>query len=88
MPSGSATERIRQLVQQTFSKLGTDASSEARETILIRDGHYCGRRFRRGGLEAVWFIEENQIKFHGKDGGIVKVLRPDRATLPQHQHVA
>ena len=44
------------------------------ESILIRDGHYCGRRFESGGMSAVWFIEENQIKFFGKEGALHSVV--------------
>ena len=47
---------------------------EMEETVLIRDGHYCGRRFEMDGNSAVWFIEENQIKCFSKDGSLHTVV--------------
>jgi hypothetical protein len=39
-----------------------------RETILIRQGHYCGRRLSASGFSAIWFIDESQIKLIDADG--------------------
>ncbi len=44
--------------------------------MLIRDGFFCGRRFVSDGLEAVWFIEENEVKFYDRDGKVVQVVHP------------
>ncbi len=41
------------------------------ETILIRDGHYCGRRFQAEHGHAVWFLEENLIKVYLSDGQVI-----------------
>jgi len=38
------------------------------ETILIREGFYCGRRFACDSHRAIWFLEEQVIKFYGPDG--------------------
>lgn len=37
------------------------------ESILIRDEHYCGRRFSTSTHRAVWFIEEDQVKIYTAD---------------------
>jgi len=66
------TEAIRNLVSQTFEQLGIDG--EPRETILIRDGNYCGRRFETDSAAAVWFVEEGEIKFYGTDGAVIRVI--------------
>jgi hypothetical protein len=71
IPAATA-DRVRGLIRETFNRLGADGD-EIRETILIRDGYYCGRRYQRGGLQAIWFIEENQLKFHAQDGSVLEV---------------
>lgn len=66
------------------------------ESILIRDGYYCGRRFDAGSLEAVWFLEEDQVKISDVLGTVLCVLRGSEvdalaalslpeAELPQEQ---
>lgn len=72
MIPASTAEKVRGLIRETFDRLGADGG-EVRETILIRDGYYCGRRYHRGGLQAIWFIEENQLKFHAPDGSVLEV---------------
>ena len=49
------------LVAQRFGELGVERSVAVRETILIREGNYCGRRFEAGGAEAVWLAEEDRL---------------------------
>ena len=66
--------QIRSIIQEKLNRLGSLADTVPGEAILIRDGFFCGRRFYSDGLEAVWFIEENQIKFYERDGGILEVL--------------
>jgi hypothetical protein len=77
MQQTSRTEWIRKVIRDTFTELGSATDDPPREALLIRDGTYCGHRFKRGSLEAVWFVEENQVKFYGTDGRVVKVVSPD-----------
>jgi hypothetical protein len=70
-------ERIRHFVQQTFVQFSADASSNVRETILVQNGYYCGRRFTCNELQAVWFVEEGELKFYGPDGTVLKVTETD-----------
>jgi hypothetical protein len=72
MVPASTADKVRGLIRETFDRLGAE-SGEVRETILIRDGYYCGRRYHLGGLQAIWFIEENQLKFHAPDGSVLEV---------------
>ena len=69
-------ERVRAIVQETFKQLGGLAEQIPSEAMLIRDGFFCGRRFVAEGLEAVWFIEENEIKFYDCDGALLQVVHP------------
>ncbi len=41
------------------------------ESVLIRSGFYCGRRFQFGPYHAIWFMEEDQVKIHDPSGQIV-----------------
>jgi len=63
-------ERVRSRIRALFLEAGV-AEDEIRETILVRGGHYCGRRFTAGACQAVWFVEEDQIKFTSSAGRIV-----------------
>ena len=57
-----------------------------RESILIREGFYCGRRFEAEGWSAVWFLEEDQLKISDISGAVVMAYRGDEldraATAP------
>jgi hypothetical protein len=70
---------VRQLIQSTFSELGAVAPVEMRENILIRDEMYCGRRFRSGDYQAIWFIEEDEIKIYAQGGAVLRVMSASRA---------
>jgi hypothetical protein len=62
--------QIRGRVCRAFAAMGVE-STDMSETILIRDGHYCGRRFQAEHGHAVWFLEENQIKVYLSDGQVI-----------------
>lgn len=52
--------------------LPADQSQELiRETILVRNGVFCGRRFVAERHSLTWFVEENQIKLTGPDGRLL-----------------
>jgi hypothetical protein len=70
------TESVRHTIATALSNLGCDTSDGLHETILIRRGVYCGRRFESAGGCAVWFIEENQIKLYAADGSLLSVCSP------------
>jgi hypothetical protein len=70
------TETIRRHVAATFVELGLSRGAEPRETILIREGAYCGRRFDAEDGHAVWFIEEGQVKFYRVDGSLARSTQP------------
>ncbi|MCA9176671.1 MAG: hypothetical protein KDB14_19420 [Planctomycetales bacterium] len=67
------TESVRQRVKSLLHSMGADGDT-IEETVLIRDGHYCGRRFELDGNSAVWFVEENQIKCFTPDGALHTVV--------------
>ena len=75
------TLRVRQLVHKKFRELGIQNEVAAQESMLIRDGFFCGRRFRCEELEAVWFFEDNQVKFYDRDGYVLEAC----STVAQRQ---
>lgn len=85
MPHALVSSEIRRLVNAMFAELDMSAGAEPRETILIRDGHYCGRRFDAENGHAVWFMEEEQIKFFRADGRLARVIEAIAAPAAYRQ---
>ena len=75
---------IRQIIENTFASLSPPPNQILAESLLIRDGHYCGHKFANSALTAVWFHEEDQIKVRSKDGQLLMVVKPSEteATAP------
>lgn len=73
MEHAEILDAVRRWIRRSFADLGAGPDAEIRETILIRDDHYCGRRFHSDGVQAVWFIEEDEIKLYTGDGTVVRV---------------
>ena len=64
--------RTRQYVLQIFAEMNSKDTSLC-ETVLVRDGVYCGHRFSCDDFSAVWFFEENQIKVYDHDRKLLRV---------------
>jgi hypothetical protein len=73
MQHAEILEAVRRLIRRSFAELGGEPDAEMSETILIRHDHYCGRRFCASGLQAVWFIEEDEIKLYSPEGDVVRM---------------
>jgi hypothetical protein len=65
---------VRDCVLQGFADLGVVTPDELRETVLIRGGMYCGRRYESEHGAALWFLEEDQLKFVGEGGSVLRVI--------------
>ncbi len=52
-----------------------DAADPRGEATLIRDGFFCGRRFRFPLHQAVWFVEEDEVKIRDLQGNVLATLR-------------
>jgi len=87
MPTASSiAEQIRDLARSVLMELGAQADGKLRETTLIRHGNYCGHRYRLGTVEAVWFIEEDELKFSSASGGTLRTMVASEAlSTLQHQ---
>ena len=68
MKHAQLIELVRQRVRTTFKAQGVEDIDDCCETILIRDGFYCGRCFACDGHRAIWFVEDSIVKFYGADG--------------------
>ena len=77
MESVPKTRLIRQYIRSLMLGLGDSHPHGVDESLLIRDGVYCGHCFRRGGFHLVWFVEENQIKLFGPDGSLLRAESVD-----------
>lgn len=64
-------ERVRQAISDQLSQISAQEVEAIHETILIRNGLFCGRKFQWSGYEVVWFLEEDQIKFYGPCGNLL-----------------
>jgi hypothetical protein len=71
MEHAQLVERVRHIVKDVFAERGVTALAELCETILVREGFYCGRCFSCRNLRAVWFLEENVIKFFCRESGLL-----------------
>jgi hypothetical protein len=67
---------IRKFVQQQFAEISPDLDRIDQETLLIRNGQYCGHRYQNDRLTAVWFLEENQLKVYDEAGHVLRVVSP------------
>ena len=72
MQNDRQTNDVRSHVRGVFLQHGANPQDPIEEAILIRDGFYWGRRFRCGPLEAVWFVEEDQLKIYNQQGVLLK----------------
>ncbi len=57
-----------QLVAKTFSELGV--TGPVIHTILLKDYHFGGDKFRCEGMHAVWAADSDVIDFYDEDGNL------------------
>ena len=69
-----ATIRNRLLSWIAESDPQSAGAQIVRETLLIRDDFYVGRRFYTDSHSAVWFIEEDELKIFDSEKHLACVL--------------
>ena len=72
MTTATPVEKIRLAIAEQLSQFGVQQVGSLHETILIRNGLFCGRKFQGEGHVVVWFIEEDEIKFFSPCGELLK----------------
>ena len=68
-------DQVRRTVAARFAQLGGTHSADFCETILVREGYYCGRRFSFEDWRAVWFADEEEVKFSDADGSPIDSIK-------------
>jgi len=68
----SVRARLRRWISETTDEGVSDKI--VRETILIGNEFYVGRKFQTQSHRAVWFIEEDELKIYGADNQLLSVL--------------
>jgi len=74
MKHAQLLESIRQLVAQTLLTLGAGGDEQPRESLLIQDGLYCGRRFEFSSSYAIWRAEQDEVTFYHTDGSFLRAI--------------
>ena len=71
MTNSQRLGQVRDALRQWMAvHAGTVSNEPASEAMLIRDGFFCGRRFRFPDYSAVWFLEEAELKIHDAQGAL------------------
>ncbi len=71
MTNAQQLETVRTYLETWFSQSHPNQKWSVTESILIRGGHYCGRRFAFDPYSAIWFVEENELKVFAANGEVV-----------------
>lgn len=79
MSTSSLADEIRRQVRNTLTEQGACDSATLCESILVRGGFLCGRRFELDGFSAIWFVEERQLKFFDRAGSVFNIARAGEA---------
>lgn len=74
----STSERLDQVRLHLLS-LPETGDEIQRESIVIRDEHYVGRRFEMANHRGIWFIETDELKVYAHGEGHLVTL--DAAAL-------
>ncbi len=88
MQEKSRPEKIRQYIGESLVRLGARPDAAQRDALLIRRGVYCGHRISRDRYQAVWFVEENEIKFFAPDGRLLESCVASDVAHSDHQRHA
>ena len=79
MSTSSLADEIRRQVRHALTEQGANAAATLCESILVRGGFLCGRRFELDGFSAIWFVEERQLKYFDRAGTVVDIARAGEA---------
>ena len=82
MTNSQRLAAVRERLTQWLCEQRDPSEDEAefsilRESILIRNEFYCGRRFHTANHDAVWFIEEDELKIYHSNGQLACVFKGD-----------
>lgn len=72
MTNSQRLEIVRSTLTTWYENRHQTSFDHFNESILIRDGFYCGRKFRFADYSAVWFAEEDQLKLYDPQGALLE----------------
>lgn len=67
-------EAVRHQVSQAFERYQLADGSEPRESILLKGGIYCGRRFEVGTGYAMWNAQNDELKIYATNGKVLGLI--------------
>lgn len=67
-------EAVRHQVSQAFQRYNIADGSEPRESILLKGGIYCGRRFEVGTGYAIWNATTDELKIFSTNGKVLSFI--------------
>jgi hypothetical protein len=71
MTNSQRLAAVRRCLDRWLDAQNPDSEIEIRDSVLIRNGFYVGRRFLLGTFSAVWFMEEDEVKVHDASGSMI-----------------
>lgn len=74
MTNSQRLHLVRQTVTDWFASHSYPVPESIGESILVRDGFYCGRKFVVGDCRAVWFVEDEQVKLFDDENHLLASL--------------
>ena len=79
MTNSQRLAAVRRCLDRWLEEQHAGGDIEIGDAVLIRDGFYVGRRFQLGKFQAVWFMEEDEVKIHDATGALL--VRLDSAAI-------
>jgi hypothetical protein len=74
MSHAQALAAVRGHVAEAFHQHRLADGSEPRESILLKSGIYCGRRFEVGTGFAMWNYESDELKVYTINGKLLEIV--------------
>lgn len=74
MTNSQRLAAVRRCLDRWLEEQHAGGDIEIGDAVLIRDGFYVGRRFQLGKFQAVWFMEEDEVKIHDATGALLARL--------------
>jgi hypothetical protein len=75
MDNDTRSDPLHQAMAAVFHELGMSEPTCRYTTFLIRDGYCFGRRFLFDGIQAVWVIADNVVRFYDENGRMLKSVK-------------
>ena len=72
MDTGTEAAPLHQTIAEALSELGLPELPCRSTSFLVRDGYCTGQRFLFDGIEAIWLITENVVRFYDENGRMLK----------------